>query len=135
MSDAMVTARMSQEKKEAGGSVLEELGVTASQAINGLYDHLIAHGELPFAPKRRRYSSAEWEAAVAWVDALPILVPESPLASMADREIKEERLRVRGLFEGIESGRAGVQPAQTSDELFFADSSGAVARAEGEAAV
>lgn len=133
MGDAMVTARMSKEKKEAGGSVLEELGVTASQAINGLYDHLIAHGELPFVPKRKRYSLAEWKAAEAWVDALSILAPESSFAGMADREIKEERLRARGLFEGLEGGRTGGQPVQTSDELFFVESGGVTTRAEGEA--
>ena len=134
MGDAMVTARMSQEKKEAGGSVLEELGVTASQAINGLYDHLIAHRELPFASKRRRYSPVEWKAAEAWVDALPLLAPESPLAGMTDRGIKEERLRARGLFEGLEGGRAEGRSAQTSDELLFAESHGVAVRAE-EAAV
>lgn len=134
MGDAMVTARMSQEKKEAGGSVLEELGVTASQAINGLYDHLIVHRELPFAPKRRRYSLAEWKAAEAWVDALPVLAPESPLAGMTDRGIKEERLWSRGLLEGLEGGGAEGRPAQTSDDLFFVESDGAAIRAE-EAAV
>ena len=36
MADAMVTARMSQEKKEAGNRVLEQLGTNASQVVNRL---------------------------------------------------------------------------------------------------
>ena len=42
MADAMVTARMSQEKKEAGNRVLEQLGTNASQVVNRLYDYVLA---------------------------------------------------------------------------------------------
>lgn len=38
MADAMFTGRMSQAKKRAGNSVLNSLGMSASQAINQLYD-------------------------------------------------------------------------------------------------
>lgn len=41
MSDAMVTGRMSLQKKNAGGRVLKKLGVSASQAINQLYDYFV----------------------------------------------------------------------------------------------
>lgn len=46
--DAMVTARMPEGKKEAGGAVLKSLNTSASGAINQLYDYLIAHRALPF---------------------------------------------------------------------------------------
>ena len=48
MADAMVTARMSQEKKEAGNRVLEQLGTNASQAVNRLYDYVLEKRQLPF---------------------------------------------------------------------------------------
>ena len=37
MADAMVTGRMSQAKKQAGGRVLQSLGLSASQENNQLY--------------------------------------------------------------------------------------------------
>ena len=40
MDDAMVTGRMSAEKKAAGARVLEKAGLNASQAVNLLYDKL-----------------------------------------------------------------------------------------------
>ena len=48
MADAMVTARMSSEKKEAGNRILEQMGTNASQAVNRLYDYVIEKRELPF---------------------------------------------------------------------------------------
>ena len=48
MADAMVTARMSQEKKEAGNRVLEQLGTNASQVVNRLYDYVLENKKLPF---------------------------------------------------------------------------------------
>ena len=41
MTYAMVTARMTQEKKEAGNRILERLGTNPSQAVNRLYDYLL----------------------------------------------------------------------------------------------
>ena len=48
MADAMVTARMSAEKKEAGNRMLEQLGTNASQAVNRLYDYVLEKKQLPF---------------------------------------------------------------------------------------
>ena len=45
MADAMVTARMSQEKKDEGNRVLAQLGVNASQAVNRLYDYVLERRE------------------------------------------------------------------------------------------
>ena len=49
MADAMVTARMSSEKKEAGNRILEQMGTNASQAVNRLYDYVIEKRELRFS--------------------------------------------------------------------------------------
>ena len=54
MQEAMVTARMSKEKKEAGTRVLKSLGQTPSEAINELYDYLIAKRENPCALKSNK---------------------------------------------------------------------------------
>ena len=48
MPDVMVTGRMTAEKKAAGNRVLEQLGLNPSQAINLLYDKLIAEGDADF---------------------------------------------------------------------------------------
>ena len=61
MADAMVTARMSQEKKEAGNRMLEQLGTNASQAVNRLYDYVLENKKLPFPEEqgRRKYTQEE----------------------------------------------------------------------------
>ena len=43
METAMVTGRMTPQKKEAGNAILKRAGLNASQAINRLYDRLIEH--------------------------------------------------------------------------------------------
>lgn len=47
MPDAMVTARMSTQKKETGAKLLKSLDISASEAINQLYDYIIKTGRLP----------------------------------------------------------------------------------------
>ena len=73
MADAMVTARMSQEKKEAGNRVLEQLGTNASQVVNRLYDYVLENKKLPFPEEqgRRKYTQEEIAEAIAWVDSIP----------------------------------------------------------------
>ena len=53
MADAMVTGRMPQAKKQAGGRVLQSLGLSASQVINQLYDYLITYDASPFDASER----------------------------------------------------------------------------------
>lgn len=68
--DAMVTARMSPEKKEMGNRILEDLGTNASQVINQLYDLVIEKRALPFPeakPQPRTFSPQEIAEAKAWV--------------------------------------------------------------------
>ena len=102
IADAMVTARMTPEKKEMGNAVLEELGLTASQAINQLYDLLIEKRALPFPeekPEPRTFTPEEIAEAKAWVESL-VMPVKSSLADMTLKEAKHERLKAKGCFEG-----------------------------------
>ena len=99
MTDAMVTARMPKSKKDAGGRVLESLGVTASAAINGLYDYLIRNQELPFKEDAERVapSKQELRAAVAWAGGIGRVEP-GELSSLSLKEAKRHKLASRGLL-------------------------------------
>ncbi|MEG0015222.1 MAG: type II toxin-antitoxin system RelB/DinJ family antitoxin [Gordonibacter sp.] len=101
MADAMVTARMSPEKKEAGNRMLEQLGTNASQAVNRLYDYVLEKKELPFSEQRerRKYTQEEIAEAIAWVDSIPRLPVNNRFAEMTNAEIKYERLKSRGYFD------------------------------------
>ena len=96
MADAMVTARMSQEKKEAGNRVLEQLGTNASQVVNRLYDYVLENKKLPFPEEqgRLKYTQEEIAEAIAWVDSIP---RKDRFSTMTDDEIRRERLVSRGL--------------------------------------
>lgn len=96
MADAMVTARMSQEKKEAGNRVLEQLGTNASQVVNRLYDYVLENKKPPFPEEqgRRKYTQEEIAEAIAWVDSIP---RKDRFSTMTDDEIRRERLVSRGL--------------------------------------
>ena len=52
MDDSMVTARMLDEKKRKGARILAREGLSASQAINLMYDKMIEEGEVSFEPIR-----------------------------------------------------------------------------------
>lgn len=96
MPDAMVTARMSAEKKEAGNRMLEQLGTNASQAVNRLYDYVLEKKQLPFPEQheRRKHTQEEIAQAIAWVDSIP---RRDRFSTMTDDEIRRERLISRGL--------------------------------------
>lgn len=99
MGDVMVTGRMSAEKKKRGAKVLGRDGLSASQAINLMYDRLAEEGNSAFltgAQKAER-SLAEWRNAASFVDALS-RPRESRFHSMTDAEIRVDRLRARGLM-------------------------------------
>ena len=96
MADAMVTARMSAEKKEAGNRMLEQVGTNASQAVNRLYDYVLEKKQLPVPEQqgRRKYTQEEIAQAIAWVDSIP---RRDRFSTMTDDEIRRERLISRGL--------------------------------------
>ena len=97
--DAMVTGRMTREKKEEGNRILESLGTTPSQAINQLYDFVIEKRELPFTEKKPRAIDPEKLAeARAWLRGFQRSLPaDSSFATMTTKEAKRERLIAKGL--------------------------------------
>ena len=99
MDDAMVTGRMSKSKKEAGGRVLKQLGVSASQMVNDLYDYLIEHGSSPFDDsKARRNEVTPQQLAEALADIEQLCLPEgNRFQHMTDEQIRRERLSRQGM--------------------------------------
>lgn len=101
MNDAMVTARMSKAKKDAGNRVLGELGSSASQFINSAYDYLIQRGTSPFvadAGRAEGVTRAQLADALAQVEAM-CLPSDNRFRTMTDDEIRRERLSRHGLGE------------------------------------
>jgi len=92
--DAMVTGRMSEEKKAAGNAVLAESGLNASQAIGLMYDRLIAEKDASFLVGEHRASAAEWDAARQFFDGLT-QKRKSRFHSMSKAQIKQERVLAR----------------------------------------
>ncbi|MBO4365573.1 MAG: RelB/DinJ family addiction module antitoxin [Eggerthellaceae bacterium] len=93
--DAMVTGRMPAGKKEAGNVVLRDLGITASQAINWLWDYLIAQRQLPQAREEEGARQAKMAQALAFVDGFPELDVARDLKEMDAKQIRAERLDTR----------------------------------------
>ena len=95
--DAMVTGRMSAEKKAAGNKVLEELGLNPSQAINMLYDRLIAEGDAAFLGFERPSATPE-QIVDAWDFVKSLSLPRfSRFDGMTNGEIALERARAKGV--------------------------------------
>ena len=97
MADAMVTARMSQEKKDACNRILEQLGTNPSQVVNQLFDYVIEKQELPFSEEKHGHTKEEIAEAIAFIDSIQTLPEGNRFATMTDEEIKMERLKSRGL--------------------------------------
>lgn len=96
MEDAMVTARMSSEKKAIGAKVLAKAGLNASQAVNLLYDKLAEEQNADFLTHRKP-ELREWESALKLIEA--IHMPINPrFDNMTKAEIKRERLMAKGLM-------------------------------------
>ena len=100
MADAMVTARMPQSKKDAGGRILESLGTNASAAINGLYDYVISKRELPFEAKPAPSSPSREDlaAALSWVDSITEIEP-GELSHLSLKDAKRHKLIAKELLE------------------------------------
>lgn len=104
MADTMVTARMTQQKKEAGNRILKELGTNPSQAVNGLYDFVIREKKLPYQQQEefgwQKYTKEQIAQARALVNSL--VIEDSRFSTMTDDEIRQERLASKGLWQGGE---------------------------------
>lgn len=100
MGDAMVTARMSADKKRDGNSILRELGTNSSAAINLLYDYVLEHKALPFEQEvlRPDITPERWQDARAWLSGLPRLNSENEFSGLSDEAIRMHRLADEGLI-------------------------------------
>ena len=91
MEDAMVTGRMSAQKKAEGNAVLSREGLNASAAIGMLYDKLIQEQNAGFlfteAPVR---SKEQWQQAASFVSQL-VTPRASKYHNMTKGEVKMER--------------------------------------------
>jgi len=94
--DAMVTARMSPSKKEAGNTTLRELGTNPSQFINDIYDYVIRNKRLPLTNEPAYRDTHDIREALAFIDSIPLQIPNR-FASITYDEIRQERLIARGL--------------------------------------
>ena len=82
MGEAMVTGRMAPGKKRRGGLILHREGLTASQAINRMYDCLIEKGDASFLTGNITAEDEEaWFRAADFVDALSEKKDVAPLTS------------------------------------------------------
>lgn len=100
MDDAMVTARMSAEKKEAGNKVLEKEGYNASQFINKVYDKLIEDQDAKFIGGGKA-TLADWKRAAKIVDSIYVPV-DSKFDNMTTGEIKMAKYKSRCEAKGWE---------------------------------
>lgn len=98
MDDSMVTGRMPANKKQKGASLLQQEGLSASQAINLMYDRLIEEGDASFllqeAPSGDKIS--KWATAAHFVDSISV-ARVSRFDEMSKDEIRRERLRSKNL--------------------------------------
>lgn len=97
MAEAMVTGRMSEQKKQAGNRILEREHLKPSQAINLMYQRLIEEKNARFLkPSSDQVDPVRFKEALAFVDGLS--EPHgSPFDAMTDAEVKMHRLRKKGL--------------------------------------
>jgi antitoxin component of RelBE/YafQ-DinJ toxin-antitoxin module len=94
----MVTARMSVAKKEAGVRALRSLGMTASEAINAMFDHLLSNGSLPFsAPESQSSREERMAQSIRRVDAIHKVEVSPDIQRMSIKDARRARLRGRGL--------------------------------------
>lgn len=98
MADVMVTGRMSEEKKADATRILRRDGLTASQAINLLFDKVVEDQSASFLVQgSRQADAASWQAAAAFIDSIP-QERKTRFDSMTKQQAKMERLADRGLL-------------------------------------
>lgn len=99
MSTSMVTGRMDDDKKKRGASVLARTGLTASQAINLMYDKIVSEQDASFLlpDEQKPPKSERVRAAALFIDSLSRKT-SSRFDTMSKAEIRAERLAARGLM-------------------------------------
>ena len=100
MAEAMVTGRMSDQKKLAGNRILARENLKPSQAINLMYERLIEDKNAQFLKQTNGpvIDPVRMKEAYDFVRSLPRKPHTSKFDSMTKAEIKVERLRARGLM-------------------------------------
>lgn len=99
VSDAMVTGRMSEQKKLAGNRILAREHMRPSQAINLMYQRLIDEKSARFLKEdvAAVLEPTRFKEALSFVDGLS--VPRtSDFDLMTDAEVKSHRLAAKGLM-------------------------------------
>lgn len=99
MSEAMVTGRMSEQKKLAGNRILAREHMKPSQAINLMYQRLIDEKSARFLKEdaSAALDPARFREALSFVDSLSI-PRTSDFDLRTDAEIKSHRLAAKGLM-------------------------------------
>lgn len=111
MNDSMLTVRMPSSKKAAGVEVLAKLGLSITEAVNGLWDYLIAKGEMPSLTSENCEDdrAAMIQQAYARVTAQPKLgtvahematLYETDRKSFRERKAKEDGLATESRASG-----------------------------------
>lgn len=98
MADSMVTGRVPAQKKAQAVSILQHDGLTASQAINLMFNKLISEQSASFLKDEASDTPTptQWQSAARFIDAIP--TPRSTrFDAMTRQEAKMDRLRSRGL--------------------------------------
>lgn len=94
MGNAMVTGRMSGEKKQAGNAILNKLDVTPSAAINMLYDYIIKNKKLPFEDNSSKEDSNflqnKFDQAEKFLNGIPLA--NNKFSNLSVEEIKDLRI-------------------------------------------
>lgn len=89
MDSALVSARVPRAKKEAGKAVLDDLGATVSDLINGAFDHLLEKKELPGSRKPPRRTAADF---ASFLERSTLPVNWGPADVDCDKMIRDGKL-------------------------------------------
>ena len=127
MDDSMVTARMLDEKKRKGARILEREGLSASQAINLMYDKMIEEGEAGFlrADSSRIGDEAKWAAASRDMARMKLLLDTNVVIDfLHEREPYYDKARLL-----MTAGRVGefdlwITSSQVTDLIYILSEGG-----------
>ncbi len=99
MSATMVTARIDESKKMRVNAILKKNGKTPSGVINELYDIIIQENGLPWENQQKGIATMSKNEIASALDFIrDIQLEDSRFSTMSDEEIKEERLKTKGLL-------------------------------------
>lgn len=100
--DAMVTARMSEEKKRSGNRVIAAAGMTPSGFIGEIYDYLIDENRLPDLTRSQSDQRSTAEKAALYKEFMAgtsFDVPSSFWRDASGGELSDDELLERALGE------------------------------------